>query len=110
MLTIGVYTIELHLPGAQSLKEKRQILRRIKDRLRSRYNISVAEMTEHADLWQRGGLALVAVGHGRDALERLFETLHAEIAAQVPGHLVETGRDFLHAADGGSEGWDKSWE
>jgi len=35
----------------------------------------------------------------------LFETVVRETEAQIPGHLVETGRDFLEAADGGPGGW-----
>jgi len=41
-LTIGVYTFELHLQAAQSLKDKRKVLRRLKDRLRARYNVAVS--------------------------------------------------------------------
>jgi uncharacterized protein YlxP (DUF503 family) len=98
-VTIGVYTFELHLPGSRSLKDKRQVLRRLKDRLRSRYNVAVAEMADHADLWQRGRLAVVSVAHGRDPLVRLFEAIHRESARDVPGEIIETGSDFIEAGD-----------
>ena len=58
-MTIGVYTFELHLPGAQSLKEKRQVLRRLKDRLRARYNVALSELNDYSDLWQRAALVVV---------------------------------------------------
>jgi uncharacterized protein YlxP (DUF503 family) len=108
-VTIGVYTFELHLPTAQSLKAKRQVLRRLKDRLRSRYNVAVAELGEHAGLWQRAGLAVVSVAPRRDALERLFEAVHREAAADLPGELIETGTDFIESSDGGSAGWGEDW-
>ena len=57
-MTIGVYTIDLHLPAARSLKDKRQVLRKLKDRLRTRHNVSVVETSEHANLWQRGRLTV----------------------------------------------------
>jgi uncharacterized protein YlxP (DUF503 family) len=93
-VTIGVYTFELHLQASRSLKNKRQVVKRLKDRLRSRHNIAICEMEEHADLWQRAGLIVVSVGSGRDALERLFEAIHRETEQQVPGQLIETGREF----------------
>lgn len=99
-MTIGVYTFEFHLPQARSLKDKRQVLRRLKDRLRARHNVAVAELEQHADLWQRGRLAVVSVAHGRDALVRLFEAIHRESEAHVPGQIIETGSDFIEADDG----------
>ena len=109
-MTIGVYTFELHLPAAQSLKHKRQALRRLKDRLRSRFNVAVAELNEHADLWQRAALIVVSVAQTRDPLERLFEAVYEESTLLVPGQIIETGRDFVEASDGGVHGWGGEWE
>jgi len=92
--------IELHLPGARSLKDKRQVFRRLKDRLRSRYNVSVAEAAEHADLWQRGSLTVVSVAQSRDALVRLFEAIYRDAESGVPGQVIERGSEFIESADG----------
>jgi uncharacterized protein YlxP (DUF503 family) len=108
-MTIGVYTFELHLPQARSLKDKRQVVRRLKDRLRARHNVAVAESDEHSDLWQRGSLVVVSVAQGRDALVRLFEAIHREAEQGVPGQVIETGSDFFDAADGGPGGWQEDW-
>jgi uncharacterized protein YlxP (DUF503 family) len=94
-VTIGVYTFELHLPGSRSLKSKRQVVKRLKDRLRSRHNIAVCESREHADLWQRAALVVVSVASDRDALDRLFEAIHREAEREVPGEIIETGMEFL---------------
>ena len=59
MMVIGLLSIELHLPGARSLKDKRMVLRSVKDRLK-KFNVSVSE-TEHQDLWQRAELGVVTV-------------------------------------------------
>lgn len=109
-MTVGVCTFEIHLPGSRSLKDKRQVLRRLKDRLRSRHNVAVCELGEHADLRQRGGIAVVSVASNRDVLERLFETVLRDVEGVVPGHVIETGRDYVATADGGAEGWDPGWE
>ncbi len=104
-MTIGIYSFEIYLPGARSLKEKRQVLRRLKDRLRARYNLAVAELDGHADLWQRAALIVVSVAPDRNRLAQLFETVHREIAAHLPGEIIETGTEFLDGADGGPRGW-----
>ena len=52
MVTIALLTLDIHIPHAQSLKDKRMVVRRLKDRLRSKFNVSVSE-TDHQELWQR---------------------------------------------------------
>ena len=104
-MTIGVLTVALHLPQSRSLKDKRQVTRRVKDRVRSRHNVAVSELEDEADLWQRAEIAFVSVASRRDVLDALFETIVREIEPLVPGHLVETGREFLEGADGGPAGW-----
>ena len=108
-MTIGVYTFEIHLSDARSLKDKRQVLRRLKDRLRSHHNVAVVEMEEYASLWQRAGLVVVSVASSREALVRLFETVHREAETHVPGQVIETGSDFIEGADGGPGGWSEDW-
>jgi uncharacterized protein YlxP (DUF503 family) len=108
-VTIGVYTIELQLVEGRSLKSKRQVVRSIKARLRSRFNVAVVELDEHASVWQRSGLAIVSIAQNRDALERLFEAIHGEVAQHLPGHLVETGSDFFESSDGGPGGFSEDW-
>lgn len=102
-MTIGIYSLELHLPVARSLKDKRQVLRRLKDRLRSRYNVAVAESADHANLWQRGGLTVVSVAHNRDALVRLFDAIFRETESGIPGEIVERSSEFLEAAASGAD-------
>ncbi len=100
-MTVGIYTIELHLPAARSLKAKRQVFRRLKDRLSSRYNVAVAEVPDHADLWQRGSLTVVSVARTRDALVRLFESIYRDTEQHLPGQIIEKHSDFIEATDGG---------
>ena len=109
-MTIGVYTFKLHLPGAQSLKDKRQVLRRVKDRLRSKLNVAVTVLEQHNELWQRTDVAVVSVASRREPLERLFETVHSIVQELVPGTLFETGTEYIEGADGGPAGWSEGWE
>jgi uncharacterized protein len=56
-----VLTLELHLPLSQSLKDRRSIMNSLKERLRNRFNVSVAE-AESGELWQRAGLVVSCAG------------------------------------------------
>jgi len=67
-LFISLLTIELLVPWARSLKDKRSAVRGLKDRLRSRFNASVAEV-DYQDKWQRAVLAVCVVGNDKRQLE-----------------------------------------
>jgi len=98
-VTIGLLTLEIHLPQSRSLKDKRQVLRSVKERLRSRHNVAVSELPDGADVWQRASVAVVSIASRRDPLENLFETIVREVEGQIPGHLLETSREFLDGAE-----------
>jgi uncharacterized protein YlxP (DUF503 family) len=69
---IGLLTIELRMEAAHSLKDKRQVLRSLKDKLRAGFNVSVAEL-DPADLWQRATVGVVSISPSRDYLRGLME-------------------------------------
>jgi len=71
-MVVGVRTIELHIPGCRSLKEKRFVVKSLRDKLRSRFNISVAEV-DHQDLWQRSTIAIAAVNSSGAYVNGLLE-------------------------------------
>lgn len=63
-MVVGLAVWELHLPGCTSLKEKRSVLKSVKDRLHNQYNVSVAE-TAYNDMHQRAELAACTVSGDR---------------------------------------------
>ncbi len=83
---IGVLYVELFLPESSSLKEKRQAIRSIKDRLRSNFNVSVAEVN-HQDLWQRSDIAVVCVGESRAFVEESISKVRSFMERYFP-HMV----------------------
>ena len=93
-MIIGCCQIEIHLPASGSLKEKRRVLASLRDRLRRRHNISFAEVA-HQDLWQRAGLAVVAVAAHQRQLDALFEAIEAEVARSIPGDIIAFEIDFV---------------
>ena len=92
-MPIGVLTLELHLPEAHSLKEKRFVVRKIKDRLRARFNVAVAEL-DHQDLWQRAVLGVVSIASDQKVLETLLEAVQRESEQVLGGDLVRTELEF----------------
>ena len=63
-MVVGVLRLTLFLPENHSLKGKRQVLRSIKDRVRNKFNVSIAESDGH-DMWQRAELGICQVGNDR---------------------------------------------
>jgi hypothetical protein len=90
---VGLLTLELHLPGAQSLKDKRMVLRSIKDRMK-KFNVAVAEVG-HQDLWQRATLAVVTVSESTDAVDRALAAVSDEVERLEPGLITATHMEFL---------------
>ena len=73
-MAIAFLTIELRIEAAHSLKDKRQVVRSLKDKLRASFNIAVAEL-EVSDLWQRATVGVVSVSGSRDYLRGLMENV-----------------------------------
>jgi hypothetical protein len=93
-MTIGSLTLELFIPASQSLKDKRRVLRSLKDRLRGRFNIAVAEL-DYQDLHQRASLGVVAIAAGSVQIEQLFQNVRREVERNLPGDLVRAEIEIL---------------
>lgn len=93
-MTIASLMLEIFIPGSQSLKDKRRVVRSIKDRLRSHHNVAVAEV-DHQDTHQRATLGIVSIATGREQIEQLFESIRLEVERNLPGHLVQAEIEIL---------------
>ena len=92
-MIVGVTTWELHLEGCHSLKDKRHILRSVKDRLRQKFNVSVAE-TDHNDLWQRAELTVCVVSNERAHAEDVLRQAD-RLVAETPGaRIIDQGTTY----------------
>ena len=94
MPSIGVITFELRIDGAQSLKDKRHYVKGLKDRLRAKFNVAVAEIGDH-DVWQRGVVACVTVSPDRSYAEQLLQAVEREAASILGGVLVDATVEWL---------------
>ena len=71
-MPVGLLTLELHIPDAQSLKDKRQVLRSLKDKLRREFNVAVAEL-DHHDVWQRSVVGVVTLSNEEKHLQEVLQ-------------------------------------
>jgi len=92
-MVVALLSVEMFLPGARSLKDKRMVLRRVKDRL-AKFNVAVAEV-EHQDLWQRAGLGIVTVAVSDEHADRELTAVVDEIERVEPGLITRTEVQFL---------------
>lgn len=87
-MVVGVCELELHIPGSASLKQKRQVLRSLKDRLRARFNVAVSE-TDHHDLWQRTTLAIVTVSNDAAVVHSILSHAQRLVQGEPRVELIE---------------------
>lgn len=100
-MIVAVALFELHIEFAQSLKEKRMVVRSLRDKLRRRFNVSANEVAFH-DLHQRARLALSFIADRRDSADSLLDRIQffveAHAGARVTGWTSEK-LDFDEEAD-----------
>lgn len=77
-MVVGTLRLELHLPAADSLKAKRSVVNRVKERVRSRFNASIAEVSNQ-DLWQRATLGVAVVGEEQGLLDHVLHEILAVV-------------------------------
>lgn len=100
---VGVLRLSFHLPGARSLKDKRQVVRSFRDKVRARLDVSIAEV-EHMDLHQRATFGVAVVSNDAAVCDELLASV-ASMANDVRGAvLVDRSTEILTVGDEISEG------
>jgi uncharacterized protein YlxP (DUF503 family) len=84
---ICVLTLEMRLEHSHSLKEKRHVVQSLKERLRNRFNVAVAEI-DYQDLWQRAAVAAVTVSSDQVHAEKVLRSVEDEAASLLGQELV----------------------
>ncbi len=91
-MPVGLLTLDLHIQHAQSLKDKRQVLRSLKDRLRAKFNVAVAEL-DHHDKWQRSVVGIVTISgqeqHVEESLQQVLAEADVILGPLLVNHAVE---------------------
>jgi hypothetical protein len=91
---IAFLTLELQIEAAHSLKDKRQVLRSLKDRLRSSFNISVAEL-DPSNIWNRATIGVVSISDSRDYLDGLMRNVERAATRIANNHGAEIADSFV---------------
>ena len=94
MAAIGVLTMEVRVEDSHSLKDKRHVVRSLKDRLRNKFNVAVAEI-DGQDTWQRSTIAAVTVSADHGYAESLLQMVENEAASILGGSLVDTNVEWF---------------
>lgn len=93
-MPIGLLTIEIHIPDARSLKDKRQVLRSLKDTLRAHFNVAVAEL-EHQELWQRAKVGVISISGDAKHLEESMTAIAGESERLLDRNLVSQEIEYF---------------
>lgn len=94
MATIGVLTLEMRLEHSHSLKDKRHVVQGLKDRLRRRFNVAVAEI-DYQDLWQRAVVAAVTVSGDSTRARQVLDSVEKEAALLLGADLVDARIEWM---------------
>jgi hypothetical protein len=91
-MVIGLLTVELELPEAFSLKEKRMVLNRVRDQVRQKFNVAIAEVDEN-DVWNRAVLGVVTVSneqtHCNQVLSKVMDLIETIRGLRVEDFSTE---------------------
>lgn len=91
---VALGVVELHLPDVDSLKGKRHVLRGLKERVRAKFECSVAEV-DHQDVWQRATLAVAYVSSDARHANEVVSKAMDYIEDNVEGEVIETAVEIL---------------
>ena len=85
---VGIVRIELHLPASRSLKDKRSVVRSLKERIRQRVQAAVAEV-DHQDLWQRAALGVAVVSGDRQQVDEMLQSVRRLVEGTYGAELLD---------------------
>ena len=92
-MVVGTCRVTLYIPGGGSLKEKRLVLRRIKDRVRNKFNVSISEVDD-CDLWQRSTLGIATVSKDKVFANQVISSVLGMIETNGDISVIDVETDF----------------
>ena len=93
-MIVGVCKITIHIPNSLTLKDKRSVIRSLKDRLRHKFNVSVAEV-ENEELWQKAALGIACVSNDKEHASEMITSAINTVKNNPELFITETQIDFL---------------
>ena len=93
-MVVGICRLDLYIHGSASLKDKRQVLKSVKDRIRNRFNASIAEVADH-DKWQRGVLGFSMIGNDKNHLDAGMQGILSLLDGVAELQVLNSDLQFL---------------
>jgi len=93
-MIVGISTIEIFFPENQSLKDKRQSLRKIVEKTRAKFSISIMEINQN-NLWQRARIGFSVVGVKQDHVNKMIDNVHDYIESLYLGSIIDTRTEII---------------
>lgn len=93
-LHLGVLSFEIFIPASESLKAKRHIIKSLKDRVRHRFNVSIAEIADH-DKWQRSGFGVSMINNDKNLIQSVFQEILNLVNQQDEVQLISQAIEFV---------------
>jgi len=93
-MSIGFLTLELSIDGAFSLKDKRMVVNRVRDRVRQKFNVAVAEIDEN-DVWNRACLGIVTISNEQAHTNRMLSKVVAFVETIRDCEVEDVSMEFL---------------
>lgn len=93
-MIVGILTIEIHISETHSLKEKRFILKSLKDRIRNKFNVSIAEIDAN-DLWQRCVLGVACIANETKIINQILDRVKNTILNTPTVELIDSRMEML---------------
>ncbi|HOW54805.1 MAG TPA: DUF503 domain-containing protein [Syntrophorhabdaceae bacterium] len=97
-MVVGVSRVDLFFPENHSLKDKRQMLKKVIEKTRARFNISVIEV-EQSNLWQRARIGFAVAGVRQDHVNKVIENVHGFIEELYLGEVIDTSTEIIVIGD-----------
>ncbi len=93
-MIVGICTIELFLPESGSLKDKRQVIKSLKDRIKRRFNVAIAEVDDQ-DLWQKTVLGVACVGNRKDYVNEVLDKVIGAVRGTPSVEIMDYRLELL---------------
>lgn len=93
-MIVGLLTLDLHIPEANSLKSKRKVLKSLIERIKNKFNVSVAEV-DSQNLWQRSVIGIAYVSNETVMINRIFEKIRTQVNNTHSVELINSDMEML---------------
>jgi uncharacterized protein YlxP (DUF503 family) len=93
-MIVGISTIEIFFPENQSLKDKRQALRKIVEKTRAKFSISIMEINQN-NLWQRAHIGFSVVGVKQNHVNQMIDKIHEYVESLYIGSIIDTKTEII---------------